>query len=64
MMLDLIGRHHGEALSRQVAEWFVHDRIRATADREKLQLRLRTGIRNDLVLECVSLMERSWSRAS
>src|SRR5262249_695060 len=28
MMLDLIGSHHGEALSRRVAEWFVHDRIR------------------------------------
>jgi len=57
MMLEIIGGHHGEALSRQVAEWFVHDRIKATADREKLQLRLRTGIRNDLVLDAVSLME-------
>ncbi len=63
MMLDIIGRHHGENLSRQVAEWFVHDRIRATADRERLQLRLRTGIRNDLVLDCVSLMERSLEQA-
>ena len=59
MMVDIIARHHGENLSRQVAEWFVHDRIRATADREKLQVRLRTGIRNELVLDCVSLMEHS-----
>ena len=58
MMLDLIGSHHGEQLSRQVAEWFVHDRIRATADRERLQLRLRTGIRDDLVLGAVALMEK------
>jgi transcriptional regulator GlxA family with amidase domain len=58
MMLDLIRSHHGEALSRQVAEWFVHDRIRATADRERLQLRLRTGIRDDLVLSAVDLMEK------
>lgn len=57
MMLDIIGGHHGESLARQVAEWFVHDRIRASADREKLQLRLRTGIRNDLVLEAVAVME-------
>lgn len=57
MMLDIIGGHHGEELSRQVAEWFVHDRIRASADREKLQLRLRTGIRNDLVLGAVAAME-------
>jgi transcriptional regulator GlxA family with amidase domain len=59
MMLELIGSHYGDALSRAVAEWFVHDRIRAVADRERLQLRLRTGIRDDLVLEAVSLMERA-----
>jgi putative intracellular protease/amidase len=53
MMLELIGSHHGDALSRKVAEWFVHDRIRATADRERLQLRLRTGIRDELVLNAV-----------
>lgn len=57
MMLDLIGRHHGEELSRGVAEWFVHDRIRASTDRERLQLRLRTGIRDDLVLDAVARLE-------
>jgi transcriptional regulator GlxA family with amidase domain len=57
MMLDIITGHHGEALSRDVAEWFVHDRIRAAADRERLQLRLRTGIRDDLVLNAVARME-------
>jgi len=48
MMLEIIGSHHGEDLVRQVAEWFVHDRIRATTDRERLQLRLRTGIRDEV----------------
>lgn len=57
MMLEIIARHHGDRLSREVAEWFVHDRIRATADRERLQLRLRTGIRNELVLAAVARME-------
>jgi transcriptional regulator GlxA family with amidase domain len=59
MMLELIGSHHVDALSRKVAEWFVHDRIRATADRERLQLRLRTGIRDELVLNAVALTEKS-----
>src|SRR5262245_21184260 len=59
MMLELIGSHHGDALARKVAEWFVHDRIRATADRERLQLRLRTGIRDELVLNAVLLAEKS-----
>lgn len=57
MMLDLIGRHHGDGLARGVAEWFVHDRIRASTDRERLQLRLRTGIRDDLVLDAVAHLE-------
>ena len=57
MMLEIIGGHHGEAMARGVAEWFVHDRIRASADREKLQLRLRTGIRDDLVLAAAARME-------
>lgn len=59
MMLALISSHHGDGLARDVAEWFVHDRIKATADRERLQLRLRTGIRDDVVLEAVALMERA-----
>lgn len=62
MMLDIIGRHHGEAMARRVAEWFVHDRIRHTADRERLQLRLRTGIRSDLVLDAVARMEERMER--
>jgi transcriptional regulator GlxA family with amidase domain len=62
MMLDIIGSHYGDALSRGVAEWFVHDRIRAVADREQLQLRLRTGIRDDRVLNAVALMERVYEK--
>lgn len=62
MMLDIIQRHHGEGMARRVAEWFVHDRIRASADREKLQLRLRTGIRSDLVLAAAARMEERMER--
>ena len=62
MMIELIGRHHDRELARQVAEWFVHDRIKATADRERLQLRLRTGIRDGLVLEAVAEMEKTSDR--
>jgi transcriptional regulator GlxA family with amidase domain len=62
MMLEIIQSHHGEELARGVAEWFVHDRIRANADREKLQLRVRTGIRNDLVLAAAARMEERMER--
>lgn len=63
MMLELIGAQHGHELARQVAEWFVHDRIKASADRERLQLRLRTGIRDDVVLEAVAEMEKASERS-
>jgi transcriptional regulator GlxA family with amidase domain len=62
MMLAIIEGHHGEAIARRVSEWFVHDRIRANADREKLQLRVRTGIRNDLVLAAAARMEDRMER--
>jgi transcriptional regulator GlxA family with amidase domain len=62
MMLEIIQKHHGETMTQKVAEWFVHDRIRANTDREKLQLRLRTGIRNDLVLAAVARMEERMER--
>ena len=62
MMLEIIEGHHGEALARKVSEWFVHDRVRANADREKLQLRVRTGIRNDLVLAAAARMEDRMER--
>jgi transcriptional regulator GlxA family with amidase domain len=62
MMLEIIQKHHGETMAQKVAEWFVHDRIRANTDREKLQLRLRTGIRNDLVLAAVARMEERMER--
>src|SRR5262249_7924972 len=62
MMVELIGSHYGGGLSRAVAEWFVHDRIRAVADREGLQLRMRTGIRDHRVLEAVALMERIYEK--
>ena len=57
MMLDMLTRHHGENMARRVAEWFVHDRIRSSTDRERLQLRLRTGIRDELVLDAAGWME-------
>ncbi len=57
MMLEIITRHHGADLAKDVAEWFVHDRIRDSSDRQRLQLRIRTGIRDDLVLKAVGLIE-------
>lgn len=57
MMLEIIGRTHGETLALRVAEWFVHDHVRADADRNRLPLQLRTGINHPTVLKAIGLMD-------
>lgn len=59
MMLEVIARDHGSALSMQVAEWFVHDPVRAGADRQRLALRVRTGVTDAVVLRAIGLMEEN-----
>jgi transcriptional regulator GlxA family with amidase domain len=57
MMLEVIARDHGRQLSMQVAEWFVHDPVKAGADRQRLALRVRTGVSDATVLRAIALME-------
>jgi transcriptional regulator GlxA family with amidase domain len=59
MMLSIITADCGAELSAAVAEWFVHSPLRSDADRQRLPLRLRTGIRDDLVLAAIAAMERA-----
>lgn len=57
MLLEIIGREQGETIARGVAEWFVHDRVKAGADRERLQLSVRSGLRSPLLLAAVGRLE-------
>lgn len=57
MMLDLIGRDQGPALAAGIAEWFVHSPLRSSVDRKLMPLRLRTGVRDELVLGAIAIME-------
>lgn len=59
MMLAMISADHGTELASAVAEWFVHSPLRDEADRQRLPLRLRTGIRDAIVLSAVAAMEQS-----
>jgi transcriptional regulator GlxA family with amidase domain len=59
MMLDIITRDYGAELAAGVAEWFVHSPLRSSVDRKMMPLRLRTGIRNELVLSAVAVMEEA-----
>lgn len=57
MMLEMISADYGPALAADIADWYHHSRLRSDTDRHMLQLRLRTGIRDGLVLSAVAAME-------
>ncbi|WP_429232462.1 helix-turn-helix domain-containing protein [Inquilinus ginsengisoli] len=59
MMLDIIGADCGAELAAGVAEWFVHSPLRSGVDRKLMPLRLRTGIRDELVLSAIAIMEEA-----
>lgn len=59
MMLSIIAADCGAELAAAVAEWFLHSPLRDDADRQRLPLRLRTGIQDALVLSAVATMEQA-----
>ena len=56
MMLDIIAKDLGPELAAGVAEWFVHSPLRSSVDRKMMPLRL-TGVRDELVLSAIAIME-------
>lgn len=57
MMLDWIGREHGEALAIAVSEQLIHERIRKSTDHQRAALTYRIGSRRRLVVRAVEVME-------
>jgi transcriptional regulator GlxA family with amidase domain len=57
MMLEIVTRDYGAEMAAGVAEWFVHSPLRSSIDRKMMPLRLRTGIRDELVLSAIAVME-------
>lgn len=62
MMLSLIKRDHGEAVSRAVTDQLIHHRIREASELQRTDLRTRLGVADPKLLRVVSLMERSLDR--
>ncbi|MFQ5773748.1 MAG: GlxA family transcriptional regulator [Kiloniellaceae bacterium] len=59
MMLHMIEVDHGRDLAVAVAEQFMHERIRADYDRQRMPLRMRLGLSHPKILEVVGLMEEN-----
>jgi transcriptional regulator GlxA family with amidase domain len=57
LMLSLIGRTHGRTLATQVAEQFLHERIRDTRDPQRMTLRNRLGVSHPKLLTVAAEME-------
>jgi transcriptional regulator GlxA family with amidase domain len=57
MMVELITKGYGTELATSVAAWYMHSSIRSSVDRRMTSWRLRTGIRDELVLSAIAMME-------
>lgn len=62
MMLSLIKRDHGEAVSSTVTDQLIHHRIREASERQRMDMRTRLGVADPKLLRVISLMERSIER--
>ncbi len=57
MILHLIAQAHGTGLATMVSEQFIHDRIRDSHDRQRMELRSRLGVSHPKLLSVVAEME-------
>ena len=59
MMLSLIKRDHGKAVSDAVTDQLIHQRIREASERQRIDLRTRLGVAHPKLLRVITLMEQS-----
>ena len=59
LMLSLIAVENGRDLAIQVAEQFIHERIREQHDNQRMTLRSRLGISHPKLLNVIELMENN-----
>src|SRR3546814_9130398 len=59
MMLSLIAQSHGRDLAAQVAEQFIHERIRDTHDHQRMSLQGRLGISHPNQLQVIGQIGRA-----
>lgn len=57
MMLTLIAREHGAQLAENIAEEYLHERIRDFTERQRTPLKVRLGTSQPKLVEVVTLME-------
>ncbi|MEO8859275.1 MAG: GlxA family transcriptional regulator [Burkholderiaceae bacterium] len=59
MMLQVITARHGRALANDVSEQFIHPRIRAAQDSQRMAIQSRIGVANEKLAAAIAVMETS-----
>lgn len=59
LMLHFIGEQHGADLALAVAEQFIHPRIRAQDDQQRMATHARYGVRSAKLAQAIRIMERT-----
>lgn len=57
MMLQVITDRNGRALANDVSEQFIHPRIRAAQDSQRMAIQSRLGVANEKLIAAVAMME-------
>ncbi len=57
LMLNLIEADHGPGLAAGVGDWFLHNQIREGLSPQRMDLRLRLGVRDPRLLRALAAME-------
>ena len=59
LMLELIARQHGHQLAAEVADQFLHTRIRASQESQKMAIQWRYGVEDRRIVKAITLMEQN-----
>jgi len=59
MILNVVAQQHGHELAAQVADQFMHERIRDHHDHQRMSLLARLGVRHPKLLAVIKLMEEN-----
>ncbi len=59
MFLNVISLQHGYELAAQVADQFMHERIRDRHDQQRMSLPARLGVRHPKLLSIIEIMEKN-----
>lgn len=62
MMLDLIARQHGRQLASEIADQFIHSRMRTAQESQKMAIQWRYGVKDRRIVNAITLMEQNIER--